>query len=133
MATLAGMADIAGPAAPLATLTFCARLAVLVMKLPLPLYVAVIVSDPVGSFVVLYEAVPPVSATLASVVAPSMNVTEPVGVPLPGAFAATVAVKVTDCPKTDGFADEATEVVVGSWVTTSFSVPVAGLKLVSPP
>jgi hypothetical protein len=36
---------------------------------------------------------------------PSRNVTVPVGVPDPGATALTVAVKVTDCPDTDGFAE----------------------------
>jgi len=35
-------------------------------------------------------------------VAPSLNVTVPLGVPLPGAAAITVAVNVTACPKTDG-------------------------------
>ena len=57
-----------------------------------------IVSRPVASLAVLYEAVPPLSVTVPSVVEPFMNVTEPVGVPLPGAFASTVAVNVTDWP-----------------------------------
>ena len=68
-------------------LTVWVRLALLVMKLALPLYVAVIVSWPVASLAVLYEAVPLLSVTVPSVVEPSVNVTEPVGVPLPGAFA----------------------------------------------
>ena len=75
---------------------------------------------------------PPLSVTVPSVVEPFANVTEPVGVPLPGAFAATVAVKVTDWPKTDGFADETTDVVVLSWLTVWVSVPALVLKLVSP-
>ena len=58
----------------------------------------------------------------------------PVGVPLPGAAAATVAVKVTDWPKTEGFAADVTDVVVGSlvtvWVRTADELPV---KLPSPP
>jgi hypothetical protein len=37
---------------------------------------------------------------------PSENVTVSVGVPVPGGFGLTVAVKVTGCPTTDGFADD---------------------------
>ena len=63
-------------------------------------------------------AVFPLSGTGGpSVVAPTENVTVPVGSPLPGAFADTVAVKVTDCPKNEGFIDEATIVVVRSRLT----------------
>lgn len=40
---------------------------------------------------------------------PSLNVTVPVGVPDPDD---TVAVNVTDCPKLDGFKEEAREVEV---------------------
>ena len=43
---------------------------------------------------------------MPSVVVPSLNVTVPVGVPAPGALTVTVAVNVTDWPKTDGLADE---------------------------
>jgi hypothetical protein len=46
------------------------------------------------------------------------NWTVPVGVPEPGAFAVTVAVKVTACPFADGFCDEVTVVVVESLLTT---------------
>ena len=46
-----------------------------------------------------------------------MKVTAPVGVPLPGATALTVAVKVTDSPKTEGLADEVTLLVVAAWLT----------------
>jgi hypothetical protein len=48
------------------------------------------------------------------VLAPSLNVTvsPAAGFPAPGDTAATVAVKVTDCPNTDGFAELATVVVV---------------------
>ena len=54
---------------------------------------------------------------MPSLVEPSMKVTVPVGVPLPGAVAVTVAVKVTDWPKTDGLAEEVTTVLVPSWLT----------------
>ena len=61
-----------------------------------------------------------------------MKMTVPVGVPLPGAVGLTVAVKVTDWPKTEGFADETTVVVVPScvtvWLSTAEGLPV---KLVS--
>ena len=42
----------------------------------------------------------------------SLNETLPVGVPEPGAVTETVAVNVTDCPDTDGFAFETTPTVV---------------------
>ena len=53
--------------------------------------------DPTGSAVVWYVAVPPARATVFSAVAPSVNVTLPVGVPLPDA-GATVSVSVTLVP-----------------------------------
>ena len=51
-----------------------------------------------------------------------MNVTIPVGVPTPGATAFTVAVKSTDCPNTDGFTDDTTDVVVAAMLTLCVSV-----------
>ena len=62
-------------------------------------------------------AVPPLSVPVPRVVEPSRKLTVPVGVPLPGATALTVAVKVTDSPKTEGFADEVTLLVVPAWLT----------------
>ena len=44
------------------------------------------------------------------VVAPSMNVTFPVGVP---AVDVTVVVKVTDCPYVEGFSEEPSAAAVG--------------------
>jgi len=38
-------------------------------------------------------------------------------VPAPGATALTVAVKVTDCPKTDGLKDDASAVAVSALLT----------------
>ncbi len=62
-----------------------------------------------------------------------MKMTVPVGVPLPGAVGLTVAVKVTDWPKTEGFAELTTAVVVPScstvWLSAVEGLPV---KLVSP-
>jgi hypothetical protein len=56
-----------------------------------------------------------------------------VGVPLPGDAAVTLAVKVTDWPNTDGFADEVRVVFVASWFTVCASVAeVLDRKLPSP-
>src|SRR5579859_6731943 len=52
-------------------------------------------------------ATPPLSAPLPMFVPPSKNVTVPVAVP-----GVTVAVKVTELPERDGFADETTTVEV---------------------
>ena len=56
----------------------------------------------------------PFKLSVPSVVEPSMNVTVPVGILEPGALAVTVAEKVTDWPKTDGLAEEATIEVLPS-------------------
>ena len=80
-------------------------------------------------------ATPPLSVPVPNVAAPSLKVTVPLGVPLPGDAAATVAVKVTDCPNTEGLAEETTVVVVLAaltvWVKGEevLSLPA---KLVSP-
>jgi len=58
----------------------------------------------------------PSTATVARVVAPSLNVTDPVGVP-PPLVAVTVAVNVTFCPITDGFRLDPTDVEVGPLTT----------------
>ena len=63
------------------------------------------------------------SVTTPSMDAPSLNVTVPVAVPLPGETAATVAVKVTDWPKTDGLAELVNAVVV--FVLALTTIPVA--------
>src|SRR6187431_2698669 len=71
------------------------------------------------SVVVETVALPVLSSALVPIVTPSLvKVTMPVGVPAPGATAATVAVKVTDPPTTLGFSDEATAVVVFALFTT---------------
>ena len=80
-------------------------------------------------------AVPPLSVPVPSVVLPSLNVTVPVGVPLAGATAAIVAVNVTDCPKTEGLAEEVTAVLELPLFTTcglELSDPVPVAKFVSP-
>jgi len=74
---------------------------------------------------------PPLSLTLPMVVAPFLNVTVPVGVPL--YCGTTVAVKVTDSPTVPGLTDETRVVVLVAWFTTWFSVgEVLAAKFVSP-
>lgn len=58
---------------------------------------------PTLSDAVLNAALPALSVPGPSVVAPSLNVTVPLGTPVAGATAETVAVKVTNCPELDGF------------------------------
>jgi hypothetical protein len=55
---------------------------------------------------------PAETAPVPSVVVPSRKVTVPDGVPAPGAVTVIVAVNVTLWPKTDGFCDDASVVVV---------------------
>ena len=55
---------------------------------------------------------------MPSVAAPSLKVTVPVAVPLPGGAAATVAVKVTDWPNFEGLTEEASVVVVAAFWTS---------------
>ena len=91
-----------------------------------------IVSVPLASAVVEYFATPALNVALPSVVLPLLKVTVPVGVPpyLP----VTVAVKVTELPVLEGFAEEASVVVVAAvlttWLTTLDVLPV---KLELPP
>src|SRR5438445_13383268 len=61
-----------------------------------------------------------------------LNCAVPVGVPARGATAVTVAVKVTGCPKVDGFWLEVRLVVVLALSTRCAAVPELLLKLLSP-
>src|ERR1700694_1279669 len=88
------------------------------------------------SAAVMQVATPePLSATKLQplmVVEVSWKVTVPVGTPPPGAVAVTVAVKVTDCPKTVGpLVTTLTE--VAAFCTICEVEFVDELKLVSPP
>jgi hypothetical protein len=69
---------------------------VLVVKLVSPPYTTVMECAPRVKLLVVNVAEPPDRVPVPSVLAPSMKVTVPVGVPEPGATAETVAVKVTD-------------------------------------
>src|SRR5881396_3211640 len=106
----------------------------LVLKFPSPPYEAVIEWLPTDSeLVVVNVAWPELSVPVPSVVLPSLNVTVPVGVPVPGAAALTVAVKVTDSPETE-LPDGLTDVVVSALLTVWVSVDeMLVLKFPSPP
>ena len=80
---------------------------VLVRKLPSPPYTAVIEWLPTLSEDVEKVATPPEREPVPRVVVPSLKVTVPVAV-----LGVTVAVKVTESPKFDGFWEEATVVEV---------------------
>ena len=106
------MGDKVTAGLPVPLFTTCDNTAeVLPRKVASPPYTAVI--ECVATVNVLVEnfATPPLSATDDNVVAPSLNVTVPVGVP-GVATPVTVAVKVTDCPAVDGLRDEARAVVL---------------------
>lgn len=72
---------------------------------------------PASSVLVAKVAAPvPSMAALPSVAASSMNITVPVGVP--AAPELTTAERVTDWPVLDGFADEVSAVMVGTFALT---------------
>lgn len=71
---------------------------------------------------VVKVAIPPLSVPVPIGLPPSKKVTVPVGVPDPGATGETVAVKVTDCPKTGRLNDEVTVVVVLALLTVRDAV-----------
>jgi hypothetical protein len=81
---------------------------------------------------VLKVALPPLRETVARIAEPSRKVTLPVGVPEPGAFAVTAAVKVTDWPDTDVAGAALRAVVVLSWLTVSLALPELVPKALSP-
>ena len=85
----------------------------------LPEYTAVIECAPWVSADVEIVALPPASVAVPTVVAPFVNVTVPVGVPLPGATVTTVIVKFTDFPSVDGFSEEVSVVELAALFTVS--------------
>lgn len=108
---------------------------VLPVKKPSPLYTAVIECEPTTRLDVLNVANPEALKVLVPrVVAPSLKATVPVGVPVPGGTTMTVAVKVSDCPISEGFADDTTAVDVGFAAITDCvkGADVLARKLVSP-
>jgi len=77
----------------------------------LPAYEAVMLLFPTANPLLLQVAVPPLSATVASAVAPFRNVTEPAGTPDP-LEGLTVAVSATVCPLAAGFRELLSVMVV---------------------
>ncbi len=68
--------------------------------------------------VTVMAQVPPATVAVHESPVPSLTVTLPVGVPLPGETGATVKVTVTACPGTEGLGDAAVMVVfVLAWFT----------------
>jgi hypothetical protein len=105
---------------------------VLPLNDPLTPYTAVIDATPAGNFLGVKPATPPLSSAVPIVAVPFLKVTDPVGVPLNSGV--TVAVKVTDCPKVEGFSDETTDVVVLALLTVWDSAfDVLAEKFESPP
>ena len=82
---------------------------VLVTKLASPPYSAVMLFEPTASDAIDKVAVPDVRVPVPSVVEPFLKVMVPDGVP---EEPVTVAVKVTDCPKSKGLAEDVNAVVV---------------------
>jgi hypothetical protein len=64
----------------------------------------------------------PFSVPVLNVAVPSLKVTVPVGIPMLGEFAVTVAEKVTEFPDSDGFSEEVTTLVVGAVLTVTVEV-----------
>ena len=83
----------------------------------LPAYTAVMECDPCASEEMPNVAFPLLSAIVCKTVAPSFNVTEPVGVPLPGASVATVTLNTMGIPTGDGFGEAVNIVAVAALLT----------------
>ena len=81
-------------------------------KLLSPTYAAEMLWLPTAREGVLRIAVPELSVAVPSIVAPSLNVTVPVGTREEEPAALTVAVKLTCWPNTEGFAEALNVVVV---------------------
>jgi hypothetical protein len=113
--------------------TVCAG-EVLVMKLVSPSYLAVIAFEPTGRVVVVSAAVPALpSVAVPSEVVPLKNSTVPVGVPVPGLVAVTVAVREIEAPVLPDEGDAVSAVVVLACATvTVVAVEVLPVKLRSP-
>jgi hypothetical protein len=102
------------------------------VKEVLPLYVAAMVCVPSASIESVNSALSPLTLTVPRVFVPSRKVTVPVTVP-PNS-GTTVAVKVTACPKVDGFNEELNDVVLSALATTwTTALDVLAAKFASPP
>src|SRR5215212_4674826 len=86
---------------------------------------------PAAAKLVVNVAVPPApTGTVPRITVPSLNVTVPVGVPAPGATAATVAAKVTAWPVAAGLTDDPRATVVAARLTVTAAA--AELLLANP-
>ena len=122
-----------------AMLTLCEKTSeVLPLKFPSLPYTAVMaLLLPAASADVVRVATPePLSVPVPMVVALSMKVTVPVGVPVAGDFATTVAVNVTGCPYVEELGAALTVVVESARFTVKVKLcvasdptPFAALKL----
>jgi hypothetical protein len=90
----------------------------------LPGYRAVIVRTPGCNATVLRLAAPPVRSTVPSLAVRVVKMTLPGGDPV---VEVTVAVKVTDCPKMEGFKEEVSatllEIGITTWLTAADVLP----------
>jgi hypothetical protein len=101
-------------------LTVCVKTGdVLPVKFASPPYTAVIECDPTASVDVVNAALPLLSAPVPSLVVPSLNVTDPVGVPV--VDDCTIAVKVTGLPFFEELSEELTVLDVAAFVTVCVS------------
>ena len=99
-----------------------------------PLYVAVNVKAPTGSFEVVNVATPPVSSFEPTDVVPLRNTTVPVGTGTPGSTGPTIALNVTNSPATLDATSTLNEVVVVAFATVSVTaVDVDGNTVADPP
>src|SRR5882762_8776621 len=89
-------------------------------KFPSPAYVAVTVRPPAAMNAILQL---PTATVALQFWVPSLTVTVPVGVPLPGALAVTVNVKLAAWPTTDGFGVWLVMVVVVAVGLTVWATP----------
>src|SRR3954464_13679508 len=89
---------------------------------------------PAAAKLVVNVAVPPVpTATVPRTTLPSLNVTVPVGVPPPGATAATLAVKVTAWPVAAGLTDDSRAAgVPAGFTVTAVAAEVLAAKPLTP-
>src|SRR6266513_5311081 len=104
---------------------------VLPAKLAFPAYVAVTVRSPAAVNATLQL---PTATVALQLWVPSLTVTVPAGVPLPGAVAVTVNVKLTAWPVAEGSGVSAVIVVVVAAAVTAWGAPAEVLppKLPSP-
>lgn len=114
-------------------MTFCVSTGdVLPVKSALPPYTAVIEWLPTVRVEVVNFALPALSVRAPSTVAPFLKVTLPVGIPV--VDECTVVVNVTAAPKTDGFFEDTSVVVVAAFVTACvIAGDVLAVKFVLPP